>query len=116
LPCIGQRINRSKSSRHFGKGCPEPIREEIKVLLEVPNETLSEKYLGMPTDVGKSMNDAFKYIKDRIWNNVQGWMEMILSAGGNGVLIKAVIQVIPTFCMSCFKLPRSLCEHINSMI
>ena len=30
------------------------VRTEIKMLLEVPNETLSEKYLGMPSDVGNS--------------------------------------------------------------
>jgi hypothetical protein len=112
----GQRVNRSKSSIHFGKGCSEQIREEIKFLLEVTNETLSEKYLGMPSDVGKSVNKAFKYIKDRVWKNILGWIEQILSVGGKGVLIKSVLQAIPTFSMSCFKLPRGLCEHINSLI
>lgn len=36
-------------------------------ILEVHNEALSEKYLGMPTDVGSSSNGAFKYLKDRMW-------------------------------------------------
>jgi hypothetical protein len=72
LYCHGQRIDFGKSSIHFGRRCPDPIREEIKLLLEVTNESLSEMYLGMPTDVGKSVNDAFKYIKERIWNNIMG--------------------------------------------
>jgi hypothetical protein len=112
----GQRVNRSKSSIYFGKGCAEQIREEIKLVLDVTNETLSEKYLGMPTEVGRSVNEAFKHIKDRVWKNIQGWIELILSVGGKGVLIKSVLQAIPTFSMSCFKLPRGLCEHINSLI
>jgi hypothetical protein len=36
--------------------------------------------------------------------------------GGKEVLIKSVVQVVPVFAMSCFKLPRGLCEHINTMI
>jgi hypothetical protein len=35
---------------------------------------------------------------------------------GKEVLIKSVVQEIPTFSMSCFKLPRGLCSHINGLI
>ena len=84
--------------------------------LSVRNMSLSEKYLGMPSDVGASTNGAFKYLKDRVWKRVQGWMEQSLSAGGKEVLIKAVAQAIPTYSMSCFRLPRGLCEHINGVL
>jgi len=77
---------------------------------------LSEKYLGMPTDVGLSTNGAFKYLKDRVWKKVQGWMEQTLSAGGKEVLIKAVAQVVPIFSMFCFRLPRGLCQHIDGLL
>jgi hypothetical protein len=42
----------------------------------------------MPTHVGSSTNDTFKYLKDRVWKRVQGWMEQILSTGGKEVLIR----------------------------
>lgn len=48
----GQRINHEKSSIFFSKGCPESIKEEVKNSLNVQNESLNERYLGMPTDVG----------------------------------------------------------------
>ena len=105
-----------KSSIFFAKGIPQRRKEEIMDLLDVHNMSLSEKYLGMPSDVGASVNGAFKYLKDRVWKRVQGWMEQSLSAGGKEVLIKAVAQAIPTYSMSCFRLPRGLCEHINSVL
>jgi hypothetical protein len=77
---------------------------------------LSEKYLEMPTDVGKSKNGAFEYLKDTIWKWIQGWLEQLLSVGGKEVLIKAIAQVVPTFSMSCFKLPRGLCQHIKLLL
>src|SRR6185437_15485697 len=44
----GQRINMDKSSIHFAKGYMQSLREVIKDELDVHNESLSEKYLGMP--------------------------------------------------------------------
>jgi hypothetical protein len=70
----------------------------------------------MPTDVGSSRSGTFKFLRDRVWSKVKGWLEKILSAGGKEVLIKSVAQAIPVYSMACFRLPRGLCEHINSLI
>ena len=112
----GQRINLAKSSVFFSKGCPENLREEIKVVLDVQNEKLSEKYLGLPSDVGRAKEGSFKFLKDKIWKQVQGWMEKTLSIGGKEVVIKFVAQAILTYSMSSFKLPRGLCRHINGLL
>jgi hypothetical protein len=50
---LGHKVNLNKSSIHFSKGCSNVTREEVKGILNVQNESLSEKYLGMPLDVGK---------------------------------------------------------------
>ncbi|XP_030928675.1 uncharacterized protein LOC115954851 [Quercus lobata] len=47
---------------------------------------------------------------------MQGWKEKLLSQAGKEVMIKAVIQSIPTYSMSVFKLPISLCKDIEAMI
>lgn len=39
-----------------------------------------------------------------------------MSTDGKDVLIKSVAQAVPVYSMSCFKFPRGLCQHINSLI
>jgi hypothetical protein len=65
--------------------------------------------------VGRAKRRAFNEIKDRVWRHLQGWKEKLLSQAGREVLIKAVIQAIPTYAMSCFKFPAGLCEDLCSM-
>ena len=49
-------------------------------------------------------------------DKVQGWIANTVSMAGKEVLVKAVAQAVPVFSMSCFKLPRGLCEHLNMLI
>jgi hypothetical protein len=73
------------------------MRDEIKCITHVENESLNEKYLGLPTEGGMTTNGAVKYLKDRVWNKVQWWIEQTLSAGGKEILIESVAQAIPTY-------------------
>ncbi|XP_028117729.1 uncharacterized protein LOC114315309 [Camellia sinensis] len=70
----------------------------------------------MPSVVGRSKKAVFGYIKDKVWQRLNGWKEKCLSAAGREILIKAVVQAIPTYIMSCFELPDGLCREISGMI
>ena len=106
----GQRVNYNKSLVFFSKGCPESAREEVKGILNVPTETLNERYLDLPYDIGSSKSGDFKFVKDRMWGKVKGWIERTISSAGKEVLIKLVAQSVPAYSMSFFRLPRGLCE------
>jgi len=47
---------------------------------------------------------------------MKGWKEKLLSQVGKEIMIKVVIQSIPTYSVSVFKLPTSLCKDIEAMI
>jgi hypothetical protein len=74
------------------------------------------KYLGMPTHFGRSKEHDFNFIMDRVWKKLKGWKERCLSFEGRGVLIRAVAQAIPTYIMSCFLLPKGLCNKIENVV
>ena len=75
-----------------------------------------ERYLGLPSLVGKKKKASLLYIKEKVAAKLQGWKEQLLSQAGREVLLKSVIQAIPTFAMSCFKLPLTLCSDIEALI
>jgi hypothetical protein len=54
-------------------------------------------------------------LKIEFWRRLQGWKEKLLSQAGREVLIKAVIQAIPTYAMSCFKFLASFCAELSAM-
>ncbi|XP_050258807.1 uncharacterized protein LOC126703778 [Quercus robur] len=113
---LGQQINAEKTTFFFGKAVREKTKNSIKVLLGVPEIKHYEKYLGLPAVVGKNRRASLNYIKDRVWGKLQGWKEKLLSQAGKEVLLKAVVQAIPTFAMGCFKLPIGLCKDIEMLI
>lgn len=75
-----------------------------------------EKYLGLPSLVGRNKKNTFKEVKDKLAKKLAGWKEKLLSKVGKEILIKAVAQTIPTYTMSCFKVPDSLCDEMTSLI
>ncbi|KAL9667077.1 hypothetical protein QQ045_001424 [Rhodiola kirilowii] len=112
----GQKVNLSKSEIYFGRNIMENDRQIISETLEVRRVESISKYLGLPVAFGHNGTEMFKNIIGRIWKKMQGWKEKKLSIAGKEVLIKAVVQAMPTYAMSCFKIPDTLIKRIVSMI
>ena len=74
------------------------------------------KYLGLPTLIGKSKNEVFAEIKEKVGKKLARWKEKLLFTGGREIFIKVVAQGIPTYTMSCFQLHKGLCENLEDMM
>ena len=106
----GQKINREKTTLFFSKAVSDEMKREIIDFLGVAEIKEYEKYLRLPAVVGKNKKASLNYIKERVWAKLQGWKEKFISQAGREILLKVVVQAIPTFAMSCFKLPVGLCK------
>jgi hypothetical protein len=111
----GQKLNRETTSLFFSKNTPQAAKELLGHLVEVTPTNCFEKYLGLPSMVGKSRMASFSSIKGCIWERINGWKEKFLTHAGKEVLMKAVLQAIPTYTMNVFKLPKTLCQEINAL-
>lgn len=64
----------------------------------------------------KSKVNTFKDLQERITNKVMGWKEKFISKARRETLIKTVAQAILTYSMDIFKIPKVLCDTINSTL
>ncbi|CAL1410408.1 unnamed protein product [Linum trigynum] len=112
----GQEINASKSSIFFSKNTPEAIRNLVTNKFGFPPSICHDKYLGVPSEWGRSKKETFQFLLDRMEKKGESWKSLLLSPGGKKVLLKAVIQAIPSYIMSVFLLPLSLTCKMDSIL
>jgi len=58
----------------------------------------------------------FSWILAKVNAKLAGWKERLLSKSGKEILLKSVIQTLPQYAMSIFKLLLSLCRLIKRKI
>lgn len=69
----------------------------MKNTLGVIESDKHEKYLGLLAVRGRSKQEIFATIRERVWKKVKGWKEKLLSRAGRKILIKAVAQACPMY-------------------
>ena len=112
----GQLVNRDKSSVFFSRNCTDGMKNEVRETLAIENEALAEKYLGLPTTLGRAIKGAFVTMPNRINGLIRGWRCREASCAGREILLKSVAQAVPTYPMSCFLLPIDTCKKMKSAI
>ncbi|XP_072078185.1 uncharacterized protein [Arachis hypogaea] len=111
----GQTINTEKFGLIFGSQVSIQMRVNIEEITGMATWEDPGKYLGLLASWGRSKNRALEWIKEKILDKMQGWKEKLLNQAGKEVLIKAVVQAIPTYAMNVIKFPKSfLQEHRRS--
>ncbi|CAN0855442.1 LINE-1 retrotransposable element ORF2 protein [Linum grandiflorum] len=112
----GQEINREKSAIFFSRNVPMITQTNITNHFGFPAAQGPTKYLGVPTEWGRSKRETFAFLIDKIETQAQSWKCRFLSPAGKETLIKSVIQAIPAYLMSCFLLPKSISNRMNALV
>lgn len=110
----GEGINKHKLGNFFSFNTIGAIKDQILKLAGVPMCSNQEKYLGLPTLVGRMKYQTFEALKDRVWSLIRNWKKTFLPQAGKEVLLRAMIQSILTYDMSVFQLPQKVCKQITS--
>jgi ribonuclease HI len=92
------------------------MKEEVLQTLNIDKEALAEKYLGLPTALGRSTSEAFEFMPNRVRGLIGTWSGREASSAGREVLLKSVAQAVPTYSMSCFLLSKITCKKIKTPI
>ena len=70
-------------------------------------------YHGLPILFGNSKKSTFIGIIDKVKSKVDDWRAKTLSQAGRLVLIKSIAAAIPSYVMSTFLLPKSICSQLD---
>ncbi|MCH90826.1 putative ribonuclease H protein, partial [Trifolium medium] len=112
----GQEINMSKSEVYFSRNLSRAAQEDLSRIMGVKHVLGTGTYLGLPSMVGRSKKDTFGYVKDRIWKKINSWRGRALSKAGKEIMIKSVLQAIPSYVMSVYLIPETTIKEIERMI
>lgn len=112
----GQKLNFQTMAIFFSRNTSQDQRSDILQLSRLFEATRFDTYLDLPSLIGKPKMQAFQSIKERVGQKLNNRKVRFLSQAGNEILLKAIVQAIPTYSMSVFLLPITLCKDLNRLM
>ncbi|CAN1842221.1 Putative ribonuclease H protein At1g65750 [Linum perenne] len=112
----GQAINKAKSSILFPTNTPSDIKNTIASEFGVDFNISMGNYLGVPAEWGATKKQTFQYMLDRLTTKVNSWHSSVLSHAGRSVLVKSVLQALPSYLFSCFLLPKHILRRMDQLL
>ncbi|CAN1793057.1 Putative ribonuclease H protein At1g65750 [Linum perenne] len=112
----GQAINTAKSSILFSANTPDDSKHRIANVFGVDITIPMGNYLGVPAEWGATKKQTFQYMLDRIAARAQSWQANFLTHAGRSVMIKSVLQALPTYLFSCFLLPKHILKRMDQVL
>ncbi|XP_019172068.1 PREDICTED: uncharacterized protein LOC109167502 [Ipomoea nil] len=109
----GQSVNYTKSTLSFSRNTCTNSKTAFCNIMGIREGNLNGSYLGLPSIIGRNKREILGFIKDKVVGRIKSWTHKFLSRAGKEILLKNVIQAIPTFAMSVFLLPIEMGKDIE---
>ncbi|XP_026417287.1 uncharacterized protein LOC113312766 [Papaver somniferum] len=111
----GRVINFDKSYVFYGNNMNPSVCSTVSNILGVQCMEKNEKYLGSPLINGKSKVKAFEDIQIPFERRLGNWQGINLHQAGRTTMVKIVLNAIPMYQMSIFKMPKTLIKKRDSL-
>ncbi|KAJ0578957.1 putative reverse transcriptase zinc-binding domain-containing protein [Helianthus annuus] len=113
--CSGLKINIEKSNL-YGVGVGSVDIEEMAKVVGCKPERPPFKYLGLM--VGANMNRVSNWqpVMEIFFSRLAKWKAHLLSIGGRVVLIKSVLESLPSYYFSLYKAPKKVINDLEALI
>ena len=112
----GQCINFAKFDLFCSSNIPTNIQKSLAKNLQVNLVQIPSKYLGTNFKLRRRRVIYFQDLVDKVQAKLQGWKVRIQSQEGRTTLIALVLQSIPLYTFSCFKVPETICNKLDTTI
>lgn len=94
-----------------------PVEEQVSLSqnLQVNLVQTPSKYLGLNFKFrGRRVAD-FQNLIVRFQSKLQSWNAKLLSQAGRTTLISSILQAMPLYTFSCFRVPETVCKKLDSL-
>ncbi|XP_057747667.1 uncharacterized protein LOC130966862 [Arachis stenosperma] len=111
---LGLRINFDKSSL-IPINCDGQWVQRMCKLLGCKGDTLSVKYLGISLGENPRLMKIWNPIIDKVEEKLNLWKAKVLNKAGKLVLVKSVLNSLPVYYLSLFKMSKAVVEKLISL-
>ncbi|XP_026396607.1 uncharacterized protein LOC113291271 [Papaver somniferum] len=110
-----QAINFDKSSILFSNNLDPSFCDSLSHIIGVKNMENNEKYLGYPLHIGKFKVKSFGEINMAFERRLVTWQGETMCQAGRGTTVKAVLNVVPLYQMSTFRIPNNIIKNLDTL-
>ena len=109
-----QKNNLDKFDLFCSPNMSREDQESLASQLQVNFVVNPSKYLGVNFKLSERWVADFHYLVEKLQSKLQGWKAKFLSQVGRTNLISSVLQSMPLYTFSCFRVPDTVCDKLDA--
>ncbi|XP_038973168.1 uncharacterized protein LOC103699679 [Phoenix dactylifera] len=112
----GQRINFTKSAIQFSPSTESRVRQEIRSILQMPEQEGTLVYLGVPITGRRLRVAECSGLVQRVESRLEGWRASSLSMMGRLTLVRSVLGSMPVYLMANTVVSKTTLSKIERLL